>query len=90
MFAPPARKETKMPTRDRAPVGAPCWVDLMTSDVDAARAFYTRVFGWTAEEPNPEFGGYFSFLKDGVPVGGGAAAYTPGRVGRLGAEHTVL
>ena len=62
-----------MPTRDRAPVGAPCWVDLMTSDVDAARAFYTRVFGWTAEEPNPEFGGYFSFLKDGVPVGGGMA-----------------
>ena len=60
-----------MPTRERTPIGAPCWVDLMTSDVDGARAFYTRVFGWTAEDPNPEFGGYFSFLKDGVPVAGG-------------------
>jgi len=60
-----------MPTRERPPIGAPCWVDLMTSDVDGARAFYTRVFGWTAEDPNPEFGGYFSFLKDGIPVAGG-------------------
>jgi predicted enzyme related to lactoylglutathione lyase len=59
-----------MPTRERTPIGAPCWVDLMTSDVDGARAFYTRVFGWTAEDPNPEFGGYFSFLNDGVPVAG--------------------
>jgi predicted enzyme related to lactoylglutathione lyase len=59
-----------MPTRDTAPVGAPCWVDLMTSDVERARAFYTRLFGWTAEEPNPEFGGYFNFVKDGARVAG--------------------
>jgi len=59
-----------MPTRERAPIGAPCWVDLMTSDVDGARAFYSRVFGWTAEDPDPEFGGYFSFLKDGIAVAG--------------------
>lgn len=59
-----------MPIRERTPIGAPCWVDLMTSDVDGARAFYTRVFGWTAEEPNPDFGGYFSFLKDGAAVAG--------------------
>jgi len=42
----------------------------MTSDIDGIRAFYTRVFGWTAEDPNPEYGGYFSFLNDGVPVAG--------------------
>jgi len=42
----------------------------MTSDVDGARAFYSRVFGWTAEDPDPEFGGYFSFLKDGIAVAG--------------------
>lgn len=60
-----------MPTRDTAPIGAPCWVDLMTSDSQGARAFYADVFGWTAEEPSEEFGGYFMFTKDGVPVAGG-------------------
>lgn len=60
-----------MPTRDRAPLGAPCWADLWTSDVDASRHFYSALFGWEALEPNPEFGGYFMFSRDGVPVAGG-------------------
>ncbi|MDQ6614274.1 MAG: VOC family protein, partial [Actinomycetota bacterium] len=38
-----------MPTRDTAPIGAPCWVDLMTSDTERSRAFYCELFGWTAE-----------------------------------------
>src|SRR5947209_10807873 len=59
-----------MPTRDTAPIGAPCWVDLMTSDTDRARSFYCELFGWTATEPSEEFGGYFNYLKDGVMVGG--------------------
>lgn len=66
-----------MPTRDTAPTGAPCWVDLMSSDTERARAFYCEVFGWTAEDPNPEFGGYFNFGKDGIRVGG-CMAYQPG------------
>ena len=60
-----------MPTRDTAPTGAPCWVDVMTSDVDGARAFYCQLFGWEAEEPDEEFAGYFNFTKDGVRVAGG-------------------
>jgi len=60
-----------MPVRDRYPAGAPCWVDLLTSDAERSRAFYTQLFGWAAEEPSPEFGGYFSFTKNGVPVAGG-------------------
>ncbi len=59
-----------MPTRDTAPTGAPCWVDLMTSDPARARDFYTALFGWTAEEPNDEFGGYFNFRKDDVRIAG--------------------
>jgi predicted enzyme related to lactoylglutathione lyase len=59
-----------MPVRPTAPAGAPCWIDLQTSDVDAARAFYTGLFGWTAGDPSPEFGGYFMFLRDGMPVAG--------------------
>jgi uncharacterized protein len=66
-----------MPTRDRAPLGAPCWTDLWTSDVDGSRAFYTELFGWEAQEPSPEFGGYFMFTRDGVPVAGGMGDMGP-------------
>lgn len=59
-----------MPTRDSAPIGAPCWVDLMTSDAARSREFYGQLFGWTAEEPNAQFGGYFTFTKDGASVAG--------------------
>jgi len=60
-----------MTTRDRAPIGAPCWTDLWTSDVEGSRRFYSELFGWEAGEPSPEFGGYFMFLRDGVPIAGG-------------------
>ena len=59
-----------MPMRETAPLGSPCWVDLMTSDTDRSRAFYTELFGWTAGDPAEEFGGYFNFAKDGVLVAG--------------------
>ena len=35
-----------MTTRTAAPAGAPCWADLWTSDVDAARRFYAGLFDW--------------------------------------------
>jgi predicted enzyme related to lactoylglutathione lyase len=59
-----------MAKRDTPVVGAPCWVDLMTSDTERSREFYGQVFGWTAEEPAEGFGGYFNFRKDGVLVAG--------------------
>jgi predicted enzyme related to lactoylglutathione lyase len=52
------------------PNGAPCWLDLLTSDEARAREFYTGLFGWTAGESSPEFGGYFMFFRDGAPVAG--------------------
>jgi predicted enzyme related to lactoylglutathione lyase len=51
-------------------VGAPCWIDLYSSDTDKAAGFYGALFGWTTESAGPEFGGYFTFLKDGKHVGG--------------------
>ena len=51
--------------------GAPCWVDLLTSDTDGAEAFYGELFGWTAEHGDEEkYGGYIMFSKDGQMVGG--------------------
>ena len=37
----------------------------------AVARFYSDLFGWEAQEPSPEFGGYFMFTRDGVPVAGG-------------------
>ena len=59
-----------MPTRDAAPLGAPCWIDLMTSDADQSRKFYGPLFGWAPGAPNEDLGGYFNFTKDGVVVAG--------------------
>jgi hypothetical protein len=42
----------------------------MTSDTDRSRDFYCQLFGWSADEPAEEFGGYFTFSRDGAPVGG--------------------
>jgi predicted enzyme related to lactoylglutathione lyase len=50
--------------------GEPCWIDLTTSNSDAARRFYAEVFGWTAGEASEEFGGYFMFFANGAPVAG--------------------
>src|SRR5688572_27456235 len=59
-----------MSERDSAPLGAPCWVDLLTSDPDRSRAFYGQLFGWKSEEAGEEYGGYITFLRDGLPVAG--------------------
>lgn len=72
-----------MPTRERAPIGSPCWADLWTSDVEGSRSFYSALFGWEAQEPSPEFGGYFMFTRHGVPVAGAM-----GDMGDLAANDT--
>ncbi len=59
-----------MPTRDAAPAGAPCWIDLFTSDPERSIAFYGDLFGWTYEVGGEEHGGYISFARDGVAVAG--------------------
>jgi predicted enzyme related to lactoylglutathione lyase len=63
-----------VPTRDNAPLGAPCWIDLTTSDVARAQDFYGTVFGWTFESAGPEYGGYVNAASDGHPVAGVMAA----------------
>ena len=59
-----------MPIRTGAPLGAPCWIDLTTSDVDRARDFYGTVFGWTFASAGPEYGGYVNAAKSGHAVAG--------------------
>jgi predicted enzyme related to lactoylglutathione lyase len=51
--------------------GAPCWMDLFTTDLPACERFYTELFGWTAEHSDDErYGGYVMLNKDDKPVAG--------------------
>lgn len=60
-----------MPTRDSAwPNGTPCWVDYGAPDMDAAKAFYSAVLGWTYTGGEPEFGGYLTCLAHGRDAAG--------------------
>ncbi|AUI51007.1 VOC family protein [Arthrobacter crystallopoietes] len=59
-----------MPKPDITP-GAPCWIDLMTSDPEKAKNFYTELFGWTYETGDEEkYGGYIMAFKNGQSVAG--------------------
>ncbi|WP_437089807.1 VOC family protein [Streptomyces sp. enrichment culture] len=62
-----------------APVpGGPCWAELGTSDVGAARRFYTGLFGWRPETvPGRATGGYTLARLAGTPVAGLAPLYRP-------------
>ena len=45
------------------------WAELVTSDADAAKAFYTSVFGWEyRDNPIPDGSVYSTALRDGKDV----------------------
>lgn len=48
-----------------------CWIDLATTDVTGAKAFYAGLFGWTASDTPAGDGMAYSMLElDGRGVGG--------------------
>ncbi|MBC7723338.1 MAG: VOC family protein [Burkholderiaceae bacterium] len=59
-----------MPTVESTPAGAPIWFDLSTSDPAVSSAFYEGVFGWTAQDPGPDYGGYINFFKGDAQIAG--------------------
>jgi len=54
----------------QAPLGAPIWLDLTTSDPERAQEFYSAVLGWTFEAAGPDYGGYINAKLDGQYVAG--------------------
>jgi predicted enzyme related to lactoylglutathione lyase len=59
-----------MPAPEITP-GAPCWIDLMTSDIAKARQFYGELFGWEYQTGDEEkYGGYTTARKNGKTVAG--------------------
>ncbi|MFD5052095.1 VOC family protein [Streptomyces tendae] len=54
--------------------GGPCWAELGTTDLETAKRFYTKLFGWYPEtDPRQQAGGYTIARIDGAAV----AALTP-------------
>jgi hypothetical protein len=63
-----------MGERTSHPPGTFSWTDLSTTDTDGAKAFYTGLFGWDAEDnPVPDGSVYTMLLERGKRV---AALYT--------------
>lgn len=50
--------------------GAFSWCELMTTDVEAAKAFYTKLFGWDTEEMKMPGATYTVVKAGGSEVGG--------------------
>jgi predicted enzyme related to lactoylglutathione lyase len=57
--------------------GTPSWCDIGT-DVDAAKAFYTSLFGWGTSDLGPDAGGYGFFTKNDKLVAGFGPQQNPG------------
>lgn len=70
-----------MTRHDSYDQGTPSWVDLMTTDPDAAKSFYGELFGWGYDdEPMPEGGAYHLATVGGDQVAG-LGAQPPGMEG---------
>jgi predicted enzyme related to lactoylglutathione lyase len=59
-----------MPERTEYAPGTPNWVDLGTSDKDAAKKFYNGLFGWEYADQGDDMGNYTIASKNGKPVAG--------------------
>lgn len=54
---------------DKPVPGGPCWTELGTSDLEAAKRFYADLFGWRPEtDPRQEAGGYTVAHLGDAPV----------------------
>ena len=58
-----------MPEMTSYPSGSPSWADLLCHDGQAAKDFYTGLFGWTYDDhPVDENMVYTMFSHNGIPT----------------------
>ncbi len=57
--------------------GAISWTELLTSDVGAAKSFYTKLFGWTAEDMSMDGGMHYTVFTAGEKQVGGMMTLPP-------------
>jgi uncharacterized protein len=79
-----------MGQRESYAPGVFSWTDLATTDVDAAKAFYSDLFGWSTEDnPLPGGGSYTMASIDGRSVAGLSAVQQEGQPPAWNAYVTV-
>ena len=61
---------------ERHAPGAPCWVDLETTDQEAAKAFYGELFGWSYEDMPMDEAGHQRYSMASLGGSYAAAIYT--------------
>ena len=67
----PIRKVDVMPERSSYVEGTPSWVDLTTTDPEAAKGFYSSVLGWDfSDVPTDQGGQYTMASKSSKSVAG--------------------
>ncbi|CAL9355826.1 Putative glyoxylase CFP32 [Streptomyces sp. enrichment culture] len=63
---------------DEPVIGGPCWAELGTSDVEAAKRFYTKLFGWRPRTAaRLQTGGYAIARLGDAAVAGLSPLYQP-------------
>lgn len=70
-----------MPIVSAALLNRPCWFDLSTSDLEAAKRLYGELFGWSFPDSGEELGHYTMAF---APGGHAVAALAPKMPGQ---EH---
>ena len=61
--------------------GAFSWFELMTNDVDAAKDFYSKLFGWETEKMEMEGGMIYTVVKVNGEAAGGMMGMPSGAGG---------
>jgi uncharacterized protein len=69
-----------MSEKDNYQPSTPNWIDIGSPDIDATASFYSALFGWQVEDPDPDpqYGGYRMATINGRPVAGIGPAQAPG------------
>ncbi len=66
-----------MPTVEHFAPGGFCWIELATSDQNAAKSFYTALFGWTVRDVPIGRGETYTLLELQGRIAAGAFAISP-------------
>ena len=70
MTTPTSSTAPSTPSSAATSRGRFAWYDLMTTDVEGAKAFYGQVFGWTSQETRMGEHLYTAFTVGENPAGG--------------------
>lgn len=75
---------------DRHPPGTFCWVELATTEQEAAKAFYASLFGWSTEDNPVPPNDFYTIFVSGQRFAAGAYTLRPEQRSQHVAPHWML